>query len=468
MEWKKIKKILICMVVVLLVSIIFSNVYADINEQYYKDNLGAFKVADTTDALDKKSGSSILLDALGNLVYVLASFGEWLLGIIFQAATAGAPEQNNIFPWADAIVFNAIPFLDVNFLNPYSGGGTVVGLIETVIKSVYGTVFGLAISFFSIAVLVMGIKLAISTIASEKAKYKQALMDWFVGLLLLFTIHFFISFVFYLNEQLVNKASEIASDSINNSEAKQLIKSLNENHDADIAVENFIDAMGTLKITDVLTLGLNRLGDGIDGSVLPSLDTAKQLLRDNPEITVSLLQNEAYRYWRFGDRNAWYALDASSSDKFWTWSRGDQDLIRVVGENVEDIINGGADLQQYKDKYDELKAKSTKTDKEEHQMEFCKTVVDTHAIHIKKEGVSSGKSLIANLAQYFKATAWSMGENSWKSDKIVIQNAIMYAILVVQSFIFLIAYVKRLFYVVILAMMAPLVVVYDFFNKSMS
>ena len=42
---------------------------------------------------------------------------------------------------------------------------------------------------------------------------------------------------------------------------------------------------------------------------------------------------------------------------------------------------------------------------------------------------------------------------------------IMYAILVAQSLILFIAYVKRLFYVILLAMMAPVVVVFDFFQK---
>ena len=102
------------------------------------------------------------------------------------------------------------------------------------------------------------------------------------------------------------------------------------------------------------------------------------------------------------------------------------------------------------------------------QMDFYASQIEAYKYYVKKEGSGSGKSLIANLAQYFKNAAWTFGSNSWKTDKVVIQNAIMYAILVVQSFIFLIAYVKRLFYVIMLAMMAPAVVVYDFFNKTIS
>ena len=50
-------------------------------------------------------------------------------------------------------------------------------------------------------------------------------------------------------------------------------------------------------------------------------------------------------------------------------------------------------------------------------------------------------------------------------DNIQIQNMIMYSILVGQSVILFISYIKRLFYVILLAMMAPVVVVFDFFKK---
>lgn len=463
---KKIGKILASFLLIILLFGIINSVYAEINNDYYETNLGAFKVKDTSENIIKKTIASLLLDALGSLVYSLASLGEWLLGDIFQAATGG-DIANNIFPWADAIVFNAIPFLDINFLNPHSSG-TVVGLIQDVLKSTYGTVFGLAISFFSIAVLVMGIKLAISTIASEKAKYKQAIWDWLLGLVLLFTIHIFISFVFYLNESLVNKASEIASTSLNSSEAQEVLNVLKNDVDYKKAVENFINAMGSFHLTDALSLGLGRFFDGIDDSALPSLEDSKAIIRANPELSVMLLQDERYRYFKFGERKAWYVLNVSSSDAFWTWSQGDNDFIRILAASVQYLTGNNDDLKTYKEKQQELMNKSDKTDAENALLDFYNSEIEAYSYVIKKEGSKSCDSLVANLAQYFKETAWSTGGNSWKTDKVVIQNALMYAILVVQSFIFLVAYVKRLFYVIILAMMAPVVVVYDFFNKSIS
>lgn len=84
----------------------------------------------------------------------------------------------------------------------------------------------------------------------------------------------------------------------------------------------------------------------------------------------------------------------------------------------------------------------------------------------------TGSRIIADLATYFRyGAAFPTGgivetvKGLKNVTNIQIQSQIMYAILVVQSVILFIAYIKRLFYVIMLAMMAPIVVVFDFFQK---
>ena len=72
---------------------------------------------------------------------------------------------------------------------------------------------------------------------------------------------------------------------------------------------------------------------------------------------------------------------------------------------------------------------------------------------------SDAKS-VANLGEFFKEKAF--GE--WNTESFI--AAILYAVFVVQSLMFFYAYVKRLFYVVILAVIGPFVVVYDFLRKA--
>lgn len=109
---------------------------------------------------------------------------------------------------------------------------------------------------------------------------------------------------------------------------------------------------------------------------------------------------------------------------------------------------------------------STKNDKANYDAELhalYKVYVYAYDKCVLKQ--ASETNIITNLASYFKDAAWSMEEGAWQPNKSVIQNALMYAILVVQSLIFFIAYTKRLFYVVMLILMAPIVVVFDFFTK---
>ena len=88
---------------------------------------------------------------------------------------------------------------------------------------------------------------------------------------------------------------------------------------------------------------------------------------------------------------------------------------------------------------------------------------------VKEEssGLERRVSFIDNLAKYFKRFSHEtvIANNKLVKGNPIIANQIMYAILVVQSIMLLIAYIKRLFYVLLLSMLAPLVVVMDFFQK---
>ncbi len=198
---KKIKfgKILLVSVIVLLFIFCASQVTAAINDTYVNATGVSGAIASTA-AKDSK-----LLTLLAKLVFALGTGIEWLTSLIFQSLTG-----TNDFPWADRIVFNAVPLLDVNFINPNEASFLGNDDIIKVIRNLYSTILALAVSFFGITVMITSIKLVISTIAEEKAKYKKAVTDWLVGFVMLFCIHFLISFIFYLNESLVKVASQIA------------------------------------------------------------------------------------------------------------------------------------------------------------------------------------------------------------------------------------------------------------------
>ena len=480
MQDKKIGKILLIVVLVSIVFMSLYNVYAAINVDYYNATKDSAKVVETSSTLNKKTKSSVILDAVGSFIYVVANFVEYLIKKLFTAVSG-----DDIFPWADMIVFNAIPLLDVNFLNPNSN--SFVSNLQGVISSTYGTVFGLALAFFSIAVLVMGIKIAISTIASEKAKYKQAIGDWFLALVLLFTIHFGMSFAFYLNEQLVKEASDIASKNIQTyGQVIQEVKATSVS-DQELVGRFMMSQLNPTWLDDtirgavagtvggLIAVGLTAASGGAGAPAalaigVLSADTVLQWFNsissdtqaamsnlqteENVKIAAQLLKDEAYT------KKEWNCV--SDTSDYWTWGTSQESRIRDLSDSVNEIRTA-----------DDTKYESWKTSKssstESGDIAYYQALMDAYDITVMGEAKGTSQySLITNLAQYFKEAAWTYGSNSWKTSKVVIQNAIMYAILVVQSLIFLVSYTKRVFYIIMLALMAPIVVVYDFFNKSLA
>ena len=114
---------------------------------------------------------------------------------------------------AQEIFSNEIELFDVNFFNPLSNDSTAGQLQETIAKW-YVNLRDIAI-VASLSILVyIGIKILISSTSSDKAKYKQMIMDWLIGLCLIFVMHYIMSF----SNTIVNKVTELVKNSVGNSE----------------------------------------------------------------------------------------------------------------------------------------------------------------------------------------------------------------------------------------------------------
>lgn len=195
------------------------------------------EVTDT--ALDDKAVNAGLAELLATFVYWLASWLEKIIADAFALLTG-----TNEFPWADRIIFNSISFLDVNFINPAEGSlfkssGKATALANVIYK-VYGSVMTLCIGFLGVIVSIMAIRLSISIIASEKAKYKQAITRFAMAIVMLFCVHFIITLTFYVNEKLVETASSILIDTIQEQSLTNKLD-LNSKISYESTVQNFLD-----------------------------------------------------------------------------------------------------------------------------------------------------------------------------------------------------------------------------------
>lgn len=322
---KKTYKIIICISLVVMLFTNFTSVFGAINESYSKNT----KVTETS--LESKIKDSVLLDVLANMINAIASLAESLIGGIFSVLTG-----DNIFPWADRIIFNSIGFLDINFLNPADsslfGASNAPSILGKVVKRVYSTIFSLAVLFLGVAVGVMAIRLAISSIAAEKAKYKQAIVNWATCIVMLFLMHYILAFVFWVNEQMVEIASNI------------LISTIEKEGLGDV---NFQEALNSVLSPE------ERIKKFVDANAKDKQDQLqkyKDTFDDNPEITSNLIMNSDYCPPASNiSKNAVgrlfnAALEDSTSEGFWKFV-GDKDDYMVgisspvLQYDVEDAVS---------------------------------------------------------------------------------------------------------------------------------
>ena len=76
----------------------------------------------------------------------------------------------------------------------------------------YVAIRNIVLVFMMIVLLYIGIRMLISTLASDKAKYRQMLTDWFIGLLILFFMHYIMAF----SVTIVQKITDILTEALDN------------------------------------------------------------------------------------------------------------------------------------------------------------------------------------------------------------------------------------------------------------
>ena len=464
------------------------------------------KFIESTDyALDEVIESSTILDLMGSFVYALGSIVEKVVSDIMAVGGGG-----KFFPWSDLIVFNAIPLLDVNFINPNEKALVAKnGVFGQAIRNIYFSGMSVALGFLGIIVAVMAIKLALSTIANEKAKYKEAIVKWLTALVLLFGMHFVLSFLFYMNEILVQEASEIMINSLEKNSSKiyeKLIENLEGKQDKivdnfiaktqDTWFTSFVKALRTVSIgTFCPVLGAYDFFRQIEG-ISESADV-DQLLRENRDITYALIANSTIRrnvlskvggndankdkniFEKIGD---WLSKQGST---IWNGSTPEQKekaelltyVLLISQANNGTLEKDRKALNEITRKLNEDKDLSADDKKQLQTLQvvysLCVSKAQNGSVKAEdapdKEKDKKSQQIITLIGEYFKTNAWytDVDNGGWSPTEISIIAAILYTMLVFQSVGFLVSYVKRLVIVIVLSVISPFVVIYDFFTKSM-
>lgn len=565
---KKISLKIVAMIMIVVIAFGFApNVcYAEVNELY-----GTPAAGDPITSIP----SSILLEWIASLAY---NFGTIIedLGANVMGWFTGVPA----FPYSDKIIFNATPILDPNFINPSPGSlfedanGNIT-IVGTAIRNTYFSALSIALGFLGIVIAVVAIRLAFSTIASEKAKYKQAIANALITLILLFGMHYILSFMLYLNESMVEVASTVLLNLFAGDEAEEVLTAMDESlmKDDKKLIENFFDKMGPNWLSPLtwareVIHGLANLGQAIINAVADVLGKVIDTVTgwfggddsDDDEVTLDpddedqlasiekiypsrkefqsdilndetathvaayLLRSETYRdvYLRWAEGSDMDSIEQNGlsgmaigiasmindclnivdsgylgirslhASTFYIKNGTYKSLINgnAVTDSPNELPNKITSTQAYNEYIIECNNHIARLEKERAELNI---ITDPIKREQKKQEIKIYKSLkvyaqayykfiydgddkvqkgakdiISEMGTYFKQNAKyvDLDAGDWAPTSTSIPFGILYTVFIVQSLMFFISYIKRLFYIVILSVLGPIVVVFDYLIKS--
>lgn len=135
-------------------------------------------------------GATLAASVLG--MFVAPAMIASLLITIVARGDEWITKENGVtgvkwFTIADA-VYNQVPIFDSNFFNYDNNDKEFNGVIKKSVAVYYYVVRVIAVLLGLLTLIYCGIRMAISTVASEQAKYKEMLKDWLVSMVLVFML----------------------------------------------------------------------------------------------------------------------------------------------------------------------------------------------------------------------------------------------------------------------------------------
>lgn len=150
---------------------------------WFKDNVLAWVFKPVEKAL------RVLEEVLTGLLIAL---GDEILTQVSQAV--GEPVT------IDRVIFGNVSKVSINF---WDGSGYLSGKLKGVIEPWYNTFSGIAVVVYLAILLVIGIQIVFSSTGSGRAKYQVLLVDWVVGVGLLFLFPYVMKIAVEVNTALV-------------------------------------------------------------------------------------------------------------------------------------------------------------------------------------------------------------------------------------------------------------------------
>ena len=209
--------------------------------------------SDVTSSKDEKAGKETVDKIMGDgtvsvptedgstdkEVNEKANFGGWIASIIVIiffplvytvrilvtiVAPSTVKEGTLLIPWftIQGMLTDKIDLVNANIFNAETSNN----VIKQNVQKWYYAIWVMSIILNMVVLVYIGIRMAMSTVADEKAKYKSQLIAWFQSIVLLFAMHFIIRLIFFVGKILVDMLTVILNGIIENVLSGEDIKNI--------------------------------------------------------------------------------------------------------------------------------------------------------------------------------------------------------------------------------------------------
>ena len=110
----------------------------------------------------------------------------------------------------DKILFNEVEITSIDFFS--NSSNTTVSSLRQNVAIWYVGIRNLSAIILALILLYVGVRMAISSVAEDRARYKKMLFNWVLSLGILFFLHYLMRAVIYVNNSLVDIMSNARAD----------------------------------------------------------------------------------------------------------------------------------------------------------------------------------------------------------------------------------------------------------------
>lgn len=160
---------------------------------------GTYSIKDESTTLKSTTASSGSL--AGIVAGIINLFPTTISAVMSFLVLNEQPSSSEIKEFTiQDLVYNKFRLFDINIFEIENSSTDANNTIKRAVAKWYTAIRTLAVVISLCILLYIGIRMAISTAATEKAEYKRMLVDWVVGFILMFLMQYILVVAIYVSE----------------------------------------------------------------------------------------------------------------------------------------------------------------------------------------------------------------------------------------------------------------------------